>query len=62
MLEVGRRERPSIAFVAAKAIDLPFRDGTFDAVTGNFVLSHFRRSETALFDMMRVLRPGGRWR
>jgi SAM-dependent methyltransferase len=32
----------------------------FDAVTGNFVLSHFRRYETALFDMMRVLKPGGR--
>lgn len=59
MLEVGRRERPSIAFVAAEAIDLPFRNGAFDAVTGNFVLSHFRRYETALFDMMRVLKPGG---
>ena len=60
MLEVGRRDRPSIVVVAAQAIDLPFRDGTFDAVTGNFVLSHFRRPETALFDMMRVLKPGGR--
>ena len=60
MLEVGRRDRPAIGVVAAQAIDLPFRDGTFDAVTGNFVLSHFRRPETALFDMMRVLKPGGR--
>ncbi len=60
MLEVGRRERPSIDFVAAEAIDLPFRDGAFESVTGNFVLSHFRRPETALFDMMRVLKPGGR--
>jgi ubiquinone/menaquinone biosynthesis C-methylase UbiE len=60
MLEVGRRERPSIVFVAAQAIDLPFRNGRFDAVTGNFVLSHFRRPATALFDMMRVLKPGGR--
>ncbi|MGZ8646886.1 MAG: class I SAM-dependent methyltransferase [Actinomycetota bacterium] len=60
MLRVGRRERPSIAFVAAEAIDLPFRDGEFETVTGNFVLSHFRRYETALFDMMRVLKPGGR--
>ncbi len=60
MLEVGRRERPTIDFVAAEAIDLPFRNATFEAVTGNFVLSHFRRYETALFDMMRVLKPGGR--
>ncbi len=60
MLHVGRRERPSIGLAAAEAIDLPFRDGTFDAVTGGFVLSHFRRYDTALFDMRRVLRPGGR--
>jgi ubiquinone/menaquinone biosynthesis C-methylase UbiE len=60
MLEVGRRERPTIELVAAEAIDLPFRNGVFEAVTANFVLSHFRRYETALFDMMRVLKPGGR--
>jgi ubiquinone/menaquinone biosynthesis C-methylase UbiE len=60
MLRVGRRERPTIPLAAAQAIDLPFRNGPFDAVTGNFVLSHFRRYETALFDMIRVLRPGGR--
>jgi ubiquinone/menaquinone biosynthesis C-methylase UbiE len=60
MLEVGRRQRPTIELVAAEAIDLPFRNGVFDVVTGNFVLSHFRRYETALFDMMRVLKPGGR--
>jgi ubiquinone/menaquinone biosynthesis C-methylase UbiE len=59
MLGVGRRERPAISFAAAEAIDLPFKDGTFEAVTGNFVLSHFRRYDTALFDMIRVLRPGG---
>ena len=60
MLAVGRRERPKLAFAAAEAIDLPFRDGTFETVTGNFVLSHFTRYETALFDMSRVLRIGGR--
>ena len=59
MLDVGHRDRPTIGFAAAEAIDLPFRDGTFDAVTGNFVLSHFRRYQTALFDMIRVLKPGG---
>jgi ubiquinone/menaquinone biosynthesis C-methylase UbiE len=59
MLEVGRRDRPTIAFAGAEAIDLPFKEGTFDAVTGSFVLSHFHRYDTALFDMIRVLRPGG---
>jgi SAM-dependent methyltransferase len=60
MLTVGHRERPSLALAAANAIDLPFRDGMFDALTGNFVLSHFRRYDTALFDMLRVTKPGGR--
>src|SRR5207244_4106941 len=60
MLLVGREARPDVPVAAAEAIDLPFRDGTFDAVTAGFVLSHFARVETALFDLIRVLRPGGK--
>lgn len=60
MLAVALREHPSLRVAAAEAIDLPFRDGTFDAVTAGFVLSHFTRYETALFDIVRVLKPGGR--
>ncbi|MFB3737830.1 MAG: methyltransferase domain-containing protein [Candidatus Velamenicoccus archaeovorus] len=60
MLAVGHRARPALALAAAEAIDLPFRDGTFDAVTANFVVAHFAKYETALFDMLRVLKPGGR--
>jgi ubiquinone/menaquinone biosynthesis C-methylase UbiE len=60
MLRVGRRARPDVPTVAAQAIDLPFPDGSFDVVIGNFVLAHFTKYETALFDMLRVLRPGGR--
>jgi ubiquinone/menaquinone biosynthesis C-methylase UbiE len=59
MLEVGRRSRP-LAAAAAQAIDLPFRGGAFDVVVGNFVLAHFTKYQTALADIMRVLRPGGR--
>jgi ubiquinone/menaquinone biosynthesis C-methylase UbiE len=51
---------PEIRLAAAEAIDLPFRDGTFDAVTANFVLSHFTKLDTALYDLVRVLKPGGR--
>jgi ubiquinone/menaquinone biosynthesis C-methylase UbiE len=46
--------------LAAEAIDLPFRNETFDAVLANFVIAFFTKYETALFDMLRVLRPGGR--
>jgi len=61
MLEqAAGRGDPAPRFAAAEAIDLPFRDGVFGAVTACFVLSHFTRYETALFDMLRVLVPGGR--
>jgi len=60
MLSVGHRERPALRLVAGKVIDLPFRDRAFDVVMGNFVLAHFVRVETALFDIRRVLRPRGR--
>lgn len=42
----------------AQALDLP--DATFDAVTSLFALLHFPDPETALLEMRRVLRPGGR--
>lgn len=60
MLAVGRRVRPHLRSVAAVVIDLPFRDATFDAVIGNFVLAHFTKYQTALHDLVRVLRPGGK--
>jgi ubiquinone/menaquinone biosynthesis C-methylase UbiE len=60
MLATGVAARDGFRPVAGRAIDLPFRDGTFDLVTGTFVLNHFRKYDTALFDMVRVLRHGGR--
>jgi ubiquinone/menaquinone biosynthesis C-methylase UbiE len=59
MLAVGRRARPGMNAVAAEAIQLPFRDATFDVVLASFVLAEFTRYETALFDLIRVLRQGG---
>ena len=57
MLRAARPRHSQV--LAALAIDLPFRDGTFDAVLANFVIAFFTKYETALFDMLRVLRPGG---
>jgi ubiquinone/menaquinone biosynthesis C-methylase UbiE len=59
MLRVARSAHPQARFAVAEAIDLPFRDHTFDRVLGGFVLAHFAKVETALFDIMRVTRPGG---
>ncbi len=60
MLQVALRSGRRARFVAASAIDLPFPDGDFDTIVANFVISHFTKYETALFDVLRVLRHGGR--
>lgn len=60
MLVVARTADGTIGLAAAEAIDLPFGNGVFDAVLANFVIAHFARYTTALWDMLRVLRPGGR--
>ena len=60
MLAAGRRARSKLRAIAAEAIQLPFHDATFDVVLANFVIPEFKRYETALFDIIRVLRPGGR--
>jgi len=60
MLIEGRRLDPALAFAAAETINLPFQEASFDAVTASFVLPLFTRLDTALFDVIRVLRPGGR--
>ncbi|MFE2227147.1 class I SAM-dependent methyltransferase [Streptomyces kronopolitis] len=39
---------------------LPFTQGYFDAVVGNFVLNHVGRPRAALDELRRVTRPGGR--
>jgi ubiquinone/menaquinone biosynthesis C-methylase UbiE len=61
MLAVAHRSRPGLRLAAAEANQLPFRDGTFDAVVASFVLQEFKRYDTALFDLFRVLRPGGKF-
>ena len=60
MLREARAADGGRRLVAAEAIDLPFRDGAFDAVLANFVIAHFAKYKTALYDMLRVTRSGGR--
>jgi ubiquinone/menaquinone biosynthesis C-methylase UbiE len=54
-LAAGRGVRVAVADV----VDLPFSDSRFDAVAAAFALHVFPRYDTALADMLRVLRPGG---
>ena len=49
-----------VSFVAGDALDLPFADATFDVVTISFGLRNVADPETALAEMRRVTKPGGR--
>jgi demethylmenaquinone methyltransferase/2-methoxy-6-polyprenyl-1,4-benzoquinol methylase len=60
MLQVGRRRRADLRFVAGDATRLPFADGSFDAVTISFGLRNVVDVPAALTEMARVTRPGGR--
>lgn len=48
-----------IRLVEGDALDLPFRDGTFDAVTIGFGLRNLSNVESGLAELSRILKPGG---
>jgi ubiquinone/menaquinone biosynthesis C-methylase UbiE len=62
MLARGVRDTPDgrVAFVRGDAVELPFRDGAFDAVCCFAALHLFADPFVALDHMTRVLTPGGR--
>jgi SAM-dependent methyltransferase len=51
---------PLVELVVADAHRLPFADGEFDACRADRTLQHVADPETALAEMARVTRPGGR--
>ena len=48
-----------IPLIEGDALDLPFRDGTFDAATIAFGLRNLSNLESGLAELSRVLKPGG---
>jgi len=54
------RRAPRARFVDGNAYDLPFADGSFDAVTCERVFQHLDHPERAAAEIARVLAPGGR--
>jgi demethylmenaquinone methyltransferase / 2-methoxy-6-polyprenyl-1,4-benzoquinol methylase len=61
MLRAGAAKPAArVRFVAGDALDLPFRDLSFDAVTISFGLRNVVDPDAALAEMFRVTRPGGR--
>ncbi|MGH2962594.1 MAG: class I SAM-dependent methyltransferase [Solirubrobacterales bacterium] len=59
MLALARTRQPTLEFRRADAENLPFEDGSFDAVVGGFVLNHLPAPELALAEAIRVLSRGG---
>lgn len=60
MLAVGRKRHPELEFVFADATKLPFKAAEFDATTISFGLRNVVDVDTALAEMFRVTKPGGR--
>ena len=60
MVLAARRRYPDIEFREANAESLPFADGAFDAVVGNFVFHHLARPDQVLVEARRVVRNGGK--
>ncbi len=60
MLEVARRDHPGIEFREGDALNLPFADGEFDAVTIAFGLRNLADPVRGLREMVRVLKPNGK--
>lgn len=59
MLAVAKRISPEIDWREGSAEALPYEDESFDAVVSQFGLMLFSSPETALREMMRVLKTGG---
>jgi len=56
----SRAHNVRVGFAAADACRLPFLDGMFDSVFCVAVLQHVRELATAVQELARVTRPGGR--
>jgi demethylmenaquinone methyltransferase/2-methoxy-6-polyprenyl-1,4-benzoquinol methylase len=60
MLGIAAGKVPSqIRLIEGDALRLPFRDGSFDAVTIAFGLRNLSSVESGLVELRRVLKPGG---
>jgi len=61
MLATARRQHPALDLREGDAENLPFADGTFDAVVMSVGLLHMPRPERAVAEAFRVMRTHGRF-
>jgi demethylmenaquinone methyltransferase / 2-methoxy-6-polyprenyl-1,4-benzoquinol methylase len=65
MLELARHKAarlgmPEVSFEWADALDLPYEDASFDAVTAGFGVRNLADLQRGVDEMARTLKPGGR--
>ncbi len=60
MIEVGRKQFPHLTFVQGDAMNLPFPDNSFDAVTISFGLRNVQDPSKALSEMSRGASSGSK--
>ncbi|WP_329380940.1 demethylmenaquinone methyltransferase [Streptomyces sp. NBC_01351] len=60
MLREGKKKHPWLPLTAGDATRLPFKDDVFDTVTISFGLRNVQDTDTALRELYRVTKPGGR--
>jgi demethylmenaquinone methyltransferase/2-methoxy-6-polyprenyl-1,4-benzoquinol methylase len=60
MLDLAREKSSEVRFEWGNALELPYDDGSFDAVTVGFGARNFSDLRVGLAQMARVTRPGGR--
>ena len=58
--QLARQKAPEVRFERGNALELPYGDGEFDAVTVGFGARNFSDLRRGLAEMARVVRPGGR--
>lgn len=58
--KAGKRGLQDVTFEWADALELPYSDASFDAVTVGFGVRNLADLEAGAAEMLRVLKPGGR--
>ncbi len=61
MMQAGRKRSRAdrIRWCTADALNLPFPDNTFDAVTSGYLIRNVTDARAAFAEQLRVVRPGG---
>ncbi len=60
LLEIAQKNYPDINFKKGSATSIPFPGDSFDCLICIEVLEHVPDTEVALYEMARVLKPGGK--